>query len=128
MFILAIALAAVVLYALFLSKSQDWPDGPAGLPLIGVLPDKKLLLHQQLFKFVPRFGDFFSFNMGSSKVIVLSSPTAIEELIVKRGQNYSSRPSSSLQTKIIAQDRLVQLQYGDQFRVCLSPAYGRAGP
>ncbi|KAH9216323.1 cytochrome P450 [Leptodontidium sp. 2 PMI_412] len=116
MFILAIALAAVVLYALFLSKSQDWPDGPAGLPLIGVLPDKKLLLHQQLFKFVPRFGDFFSFNMGSSKVIVLSSPTAIEELIVKRGQNYSSRPSSSLQTKIIAQDRLVQLQYGDQFR------------
>ncbi|KAH7408956.1 cytochrome P450 [Cadophora sp. MPI-SDFR-AT-0126] len=114
MLILAIALAAVIFYALFVSKSQNWPDGPTDLPFIGVLPDKKLLLHQQLFKFVPQFGDFFSFNLGSSKVVVLSSPTA--QLIVKRGQNYSSRPSSSLQTAIIAQDRLVQMQYGDQFR------------
>ncbi|KAH7083607.1 cytochrome P450 [Paraphoma chrysanthemicola] len=114
--LLAIAIAAIFLYAANHSRSQNLPDGPSGLPFIGVLPDKKLKLHQQLARFVPRYGDFFSFNMGKSKIVVLSSPTAIEDLIVKKGQNFSSRPSSSSQAMIIAQDRLVQMEYGDLFR------------
>ncbi|KAL1795474.1 hypothetical protein ACET3X_005698 [Alternaria dauci] len=114
--LLAATVVAIVLYAAKHSKRQNLPNGPAGLPLIGVLPDKKLLLHQQLLRYVPVYGDFFSFNMGRSKVIVLSSPATIEDLIVKRGQNYSSRPSTSSQGKIVSQDRLVQMQYGNLFR------------
>ncbi|OQU97105.1 hypothetical protein CLAIMM_03094 isoform 2 [Cladophialophora immunda] len=112
---LTFALFAVVLYLSLGLKSQG-PDGPRGIPLIGVLPDKKLTLNQQLTNLVPRYGDFFSFNMGRSKVVVLSSPTAIDDLIIKRGQNYSSRPSSSAQAKIIAEGRLIQMEYGDEFR------------
>ncbi|OAG41018.1 hypothetical protein AYO21_04860 [Fonsecaea monophora] len=112
---LALAILAVGLYFSLGLKGQ-WPDGPRGIPLLGVLPDKKLTLNQQLTKLVPRYGDFFSFNMGRSKVLVLSSPTAIEDLIVKRGQKYSSRPSPSPQAKIIASARMVQLEYGDEFR------------
>ncbi|KAL4861559.1 cytochrome P450 [Aspergillus spectabilis] len=113
----ALAVATIVLYVILSrSKTPNWPGGPTGLPLIGVLPDKKLQLHAQLAKYIPEFGDFFSFNLGWDKAIVLSSPTAIEELIVKKGQNFSSRPSTSTQAKIIAQDRLVQMEYGDMFR------------
>jgi hypothetical protein len=115
--LLAITIAAIALYTTKHSKTRNLPDGPAGLPLVGVLPDRKLQLHQQLLRYVPIYGDFFSFNMGRSKVIVLSSPTAIDDLIVKKGQNFSSRPSSSSQAKIVAQDRLVQMEYGDSFRV-----------
>ncbi|KAI8942774.1 hypothetical protein NX059_000818 [Plenodomus lindquistii] len=54
--------------------------------------------------------------MGRSKAIILSSPAAIDDLIVKKGQNFSSRPTSSTQAKIVGQDRLVQMEYGDSFR------------
>jgi hypothetical protein len=115
--LIAIVVVAIILFSANRSRNQNLPDGPKGIPFIGVLPDKKLLLHQQLASYVPRYGDFFTFNMGRSKAIILSSPTAIEDLIVKKGQNFSSRPSSSSQAKIVAQDRLVQMEYGDLFRV-----------
>ncbi|OAP62390.1 hypothetical protein AYL99_04593 [Fonsecaea erecta] len=123
---LGFAVLAIVLY-LPLGLKGQWPDGPQGIPFIGVLPDKKLTLNQQLSRLVPRYGDFFSFNMGRSKVIVLSSPTAVEDLIIKRGQKYSSRPSSSAQAKIVAQGRLVQMEYGDEFRKHRKAIHGLLG-
>lgn len=106
----------VVLY--FASRLRgNWPDGPRGIPFIGVLPQKKTKLHQQLTNLVAQYGDFFSFNLGRRKIIVLSSPTAVEELVVKRGSKYSSRPPSSAQASIIGQGRMVLTPYGDEFRV-----------
>ncbi len=94
---------------------QRWPDGPRGL---GILPDKNLKLYQQLAKLVPRYGDFLSVRLGMSKVVVLSSPAAVDELFTKRGGKYASRPTASPQAKIIGQARLVAMPYGDDFRVC----------
>ncbi|KIX95937.1 uncharacterized protein Z520_08192 [Fonsecaea multimorphosa CBS 102226] len=123
---LGFAVLAVVLY-FSLGLKERWPDGPRGIPFLGVLPDKKLTLNQQLSKLVPRYGDFFSFNMGRSKVVVLSSPRAVDDLIVKRGQKYSSRPSSSAQAKIIGQGRMVQMEYGDEFRKHRKVIHGLLG-
>lgn len=114
-----IIVALIIYYAATSSKNRNLPDGPKGWPLLGVLPDKNLELHQQLYNLIPRYGDFFSFNLGMSKVVVISSPRSIDDLIVKKGSNFSSRPTSSSQAKIVAQDRLVQLEYGDMFRVRL---------
>ncbi|OCT46787.1 hypothetical protein CLCR_01874 [Cladophialophora carrionii] len=105
----------VVLYTRPKWESQ-WPDGPRGIPFIGILPGKKLKLYQQLANLVPRYGDFFSLKQGSSKVIVLSSPAAVNELMIKRGGKYASRPTPSAQAKIIGQGRLVAMEYGDDFR------------
>lgn len=112
--------AAGVIFHLAFRKENNWPDGPSGWPLLGVLPEKNLHLHQQLQRLVPKYGDFFSFNMGRSKVIVLSSPRTVDDLIVKKGGKYSSRPSSSPTAQIVARGRLVQLQYGEDFRVSIS--------
>ncbi|EXJ63620.1 uncharacterized protein A1O5_11381 [Cladophialophora psammophila CBS 110553] len=123
---LTFAVLAVVLY-LALGLKGQWPDGPRGVPFIGVLPAKKQTLYHQLTNLVPGYGDFFSFNMGGSKVVVLSSPTAVNDLIIKKGQKYSSRPISSAQTKIIGEGRLVQMEYGDEFRKHRKVIHGLLG-
>jgi hypothetical protein len=118
----------LILVAVLYSRAQlkgQWPDGPRGLPFIGIRPDKKLPLYQQLAKYLPRYGDFFSLPMGNSQMVVLSSPAAIEDLIVKRGGKYSSRPAPTPQTSIVGEGRLVMMQYGDEFRV--SYAFRRHG-
>ena len=119
LFYLAVLVVAAILYHSFGNKGQ-WPDGPRGIPFIGVLPDKKLKLYQQLSDLATKYGDFFSFNLGRSKIVVLSSPTAVNDLIVKKGQIYSSRTGASAQAKIIGQSRMVGMEYGDEFRVSLS--------
>ena len=105
-----------VLYLRSPSK-ENLPAGPSGFRLMGIIPDKRIKLFQQLANFVPRYGDFFSSKLGRSKVIVLSSPSSIDELLVKRGGNYSSRPVMSAQAAVVGQSRLVNIQYGDEFRV-----------
>ncbi|KAJ9605000.1 hypothetical protein H2200_010389 [Cladophialophora chaetospira] len=109
-------LAVVVGLYSFSKRNRQWPDGPGGLPFIGVLPDKNLKLYEQFASLARRYGDFFSLSMGRSRLIVLSSPTAINELFVKKGGKYSSRPAASAQAKIIGRDRLIAMEYGDQFR------------
>ena len=110
---LIVVVIVVALYSRSELKRQS-PDGPRG---IGILPDKNLKLYQQLANLVPSYGDFFSVRMGRSKVVVLSSPAAIDELFTKRGGKYASRPTASPQAKIVGQGRLIAMPYGDDFRV-----------
>jgi hypothetical protein len=107
---------AAILYAIAFPKGR-WPDGPRGLPLIGTIPDKKSKLHEHFAKFAAQYGDVFSIQMGRKRMVVLSSPQAIDDLIVKKGGKYSSRPSQSAPAEYIGQSRLVTLRYGDTFRV-----------
>ena len=118
MFYLTVLGLVAIFYVSRRNKDQ-LPHGPRGIPFIGVLPEKNVKLYQQLHSLVSKYGDFFSFNLGRSKVVILSSPTAINDLIVKKGQIYSSRTSASAQGKIVGQSRLVGMQYGDEFRVSL---------
>ena len=108
---------AVVVVLYFRQPKTQWPDGPRGLPLIGIIPDKNVKLYQQFANLVPRYGDFFSSMLGRTKIIVLSSPSAVNELIVKRGGKYSSRPKGSPQAQLVGASRLVTMQYGNEFRV-----------
>ena len=121
------SLVGLVAFGLIVAVTRNrgnWPAGPYGVPLLGVLPDKRCHLHQQLKSLAAQYGDFFSFNMGRDKVIVLTSPTTVNDLIVKRGGKYSSRPSSSPTARIVAQSRLGQMEYGDQFRVSSYTSHG----
>ncbi|EXJ65093.1 hypothetical protein A1O7_01433 [Cladophialophora yegresii CBS 114405] len=116
MFLLILVVFILVVLYSRSGRGSQWPDGPRGIPFIGILPDKKLKLYEQLANLVPQYGDFFSLQQGLSKVIVLSSPAAVDELMVKRGGKYGSRPTPSAQAKIVGQGRLVAMEYGDDFR------------
>jgi hypothetical protein len=117
MFWYLFAVAIIIVLYLRSGSRGELPDGPHGFPFIGIIPDKKTKLYQQFANFVPRYGDFFFSKLGRSNIIVLSSPTAIDELMVKRGGKYSSRPTGSAQAQIIGQSRLVTMKYGEEFRV-----------
>jgi hypothetical protein len=117
---LLLVAVVIVVYA-WTALQAKLPDGPSGLPFVGVPVDRKIKLHEHLASFVPKFGDFFSLNINGERMVVLSSPAAVEELHIKRGSTYASRPYGSAQQQIVGKGRLVLLPHGDQFRV-YSPA------
>ncbi|KIY02613.1 uncharacterized protein Z520_01078 [Fonsecaea multimorphosa CBS 102226] len=109
--LLSIALA--VYLTLRPTTKHDLPDGPGAL----AEKDNRRRLHISLAPWAKTYGDLFSYNMGRSTAIVLSSVQAIEELLVKRGHIYSSRPTSTSQADIITgKGRIVTMPYGEEFR------------
>jgi hypothetical protein len=120
----ALFVIAIFIVTLLYSRrkqSQRLPNGPSGVPLLGnILDFRGTLLHLKLTEWSRRYGDFYSYKIGQSPVIVLSSPSAVQDLYIKRGKKYSSRPKASNQVSIITQDaRIVNMPYGEQWRVCV---------
>lgn len=114
------ATVALIVWLSLQDRSRNLPDGPRGLPLLGNMfsMNDGTLLHLKLTEWSHKYGDFYSFMMGRSPAIVLNSPQAINDLFVKRGNKYSSRPKASNQASIITQNaRIVAIPYGDQWRV-----------
>lgn len=111
---------SILLYA-FSNRTHNLPKGPPGIPFFGNIFDVRGgPLHFKLTKWATQYGDFFSYKIGRTPVIVLSSPEAINDLFVKRGQKYSSRPKASNQAALITQEaRIVNMPYGDKWRVRL---------
>lgn len=113
------ALAAIIGLLFLKDRARNLPDGPPGLPIVGnMFSMGDGLLHFKLTEWSRKYGDFFSYRMGRAPVFVLSSPQAFQDLFVKRGAKYSSRPTASNQATLITQNaRIVAIPYGDQWRV-----------
>jgi cytochrome P450 len=94
------------------------PPGPPGAPLIGNLLDiRNKSLPKQLTIWAAHYGDIYSYHVGQTAVVVLSSPTALEDLCVKKGNVYSSRPRPSKQTDLCTKDtKIVNMEYSDRWR------------
>ena len=116
---LACFFVACITWMLLRGRQKNLPDGPRGLPFFGTMFSMgDTLLHLKLTEWSLKYGDFFSYMMGQSPVIVLNSAEAINDLFVKRGSKYSSRPKASPQSELITQNaRIVAIPYGDQWRV-----------
>ncbi|KIW15247.1 hypothetical protein PV08_05292 [Exophiala spinifera] len=115
---LVVFLFIFVLLYNFSSRTYNLPKGPPGLPFFGNIFDLgDGPVHFKLTKWASQYGDFFSYKIGRTPYIVLSSPEAINDLFVKRGQKYSSRPKASSQAKLITQEaRIVNMPYGENWR------------
>lgn len=75
-------------------------------------------LTQQLTQWAGQFGDIYSYKNGPRAVVVLSSPTVLEELCVKKGHVYSSRPRLSNQADLCTKGlRILNMEYGDMWGV-----------
>ncbi|KAH0835353.1 Cytochrome P450 family protein [Fonsecaea pedrosoi] len=113
--LLALLLTLLVVYvALRPSTKSNLPDGPR---VLLNEKDRRTKLHLYLALWAKTYGDFFSYRIGHSTAIVLSSMQAIEELLIKKGHIYSSRPTSSSQADIITgKARIVNMPYGEEFR------------
>lgn len=63
-----------------------------------------------------QYGDVFYTKVGFSHFIWLSSPSAVRELMDKRGSIYSSRPQSPMINMVSNNERVNFLPYGEKWR------------
>ena len=119
---LAVPLLVSTWIVRWLYQRRQLPDGPVGLPLFGNFFDLRgQVFHKQLTAWSYKYGDVFTYMIGQGPVMVLNSPESMEELCVKRGNIYSSRPRTSKQADICTRNaRIVNMVYDDKWRVGLT--------
>ncbi|KAG5543567.1 hypothetical protein RHGRI_016342 [Rhododendron griersonianum] len=74
------------------SSPKITPPSPPPLPIIGHLHLIKQPLHRTLEKLSQQYGPIFTLRFGSRPVLILSSPSAIEELFSKNDLIFANRP------------------------------------
>ncbi|KAF7141772.1 hypothetical protein RHSIM_Rhsim06G0057300 [Rhododendron simsii] len=94
-----ISIAASILSLLLLKLLQQKPSSPKitppsppPLPIIGHLHLIKQPLHRTLEKLSQQYGPILTLRFGSRPVLILSSPSAIEELFSKNDLIFANRP------------------------------------
>jgi cytochrome P450 len=98
-------------------RKRNLPPAPFALPVIGHLYLLKQPLYKSLHALLSRYGPALSLRFGSRFVIVVSSPSVVEECFTKNDKIFANRPKS------MAGDRLtynysafVWAPYGDLWR------------
>jgi hypothetical protein len=121
-FVLVLVVIFCIVYFSLTSHKQgrNLPNGSPGLPIFGNIFDfRGTVLHFKLTEWSRQYGGIFAYKVGQAPVVVLNSPEALQDLYVKKGQIYSSKPRVSNQASLITQGaRIVNMPYGDLWRVC----------
>ncbi|KAI8031054.1 Cytochrome P450 81Q32 [Camellia lanceoleosa] len=71
---------------------KNLPPSPPALPVIGHLHLLKQPLHRTLHQLSQNLGSIFSLRLGSNLVVVVSSPSAVEECFTKNDVVLANRP------------------------------------
>ncbi|KAJ7706345.1 cytochrome P450 [Mycena rosella] len=96
------------LYSIYVSgkRQHGLPPGPPTLPFIGnlhIFPREHL--HLKFTEWAKNYGDIYSLKVMHLTFIVLNTPTAVKEVIDKRGGTSCNRPASVV-ADIITPDNL----------------------
>ncbi|KAH7883679.1 cytochrome P450 [Phlebopus sp. FC_14] len=89
-FCLALALACVVLFALFTSAGRRLPPGPRK-GFFGTMKVPQTYQWLAYAKWMKIYGDIIYIRVLGNPVMVINSAKAAEELLERRSRNYSSR-------------------------------------
>ncbi|XVE82864.1 hypothetical protein DITRI_Ditri16bG0039800 [Diplodiscus trichospermus] len=74
------------------SRRTNLPPSPFALPILGHLHLLKEPLHRTLFKLSQKYGPVFSLKVGSRRLVVVSSPSAVQECFTKNDIVLANRP------------------------------------
>ncbi|XP_023929504.1 cytochrome P450 81C13 [Quercus suber] len=99
-FYLALILSIVFIFKLLNHHNKNLPPSPFSLPIIGHLHLLKQPLHRTLETLSLQYGPILSLKFGSRSILVVSSPSAVEEFFTKNDITFANRPQT------IAGDRL----------------------
>ncbi|KAH7536704.1 hypothetical protein FEM48_Zijuj03G0014600 [Ziziphus jujuba var. spinosa] len=119
-FCICIPLLYTVYYVftnIFSSKLKNLPPSPLPLPLIGHLHLLKKPIHRTLSKLSEQYGPVYLIWFGFWPVVVVSSPSAVEECLVKNDAILANRPSLMI-GKCLGSNftSLPWIPYGDLWR------------
>jgi isoflavone 2'-hydroxylase len=113
-------LLLLVAFKLFIQtrpQHKNLPPSPPSLPILGHLHLVKKPLHRTLHRLSQTYGHVFSLRFGSRLVVVVSSPSAVEECFTKNDIVFANRPRS-LAGKYLGYNytTVVSASYGDHWR------------
>ncbi|KAK8532227.1 hypothetical protein V6N13_131562 [Hibiscus sabdariffa] len=73
-------------------RKQNLPPSPFSLPIIGNLHLLKTPLHEALATLLSKYGPILYLRVGSRRILVVSSPSAVEEFFSKNDIIFANRP------------------------------------
>ncbi|KAJ7845273.1 cytochrome P450 [Mycena olivaceomarginata] len=97
--LLSVVVVGCLLHLLSIGRRErGLPPGPPTVPLLGnihLLPNVQQM-HLKFMEWSRKYGEVFSIKIGSTTMVVLSSPTAIQEIVDKNSWAANSRPVNYL--------------------------------
>ena len=90
-------------------QSVKFPPGPKGLPLIGYVQLDLRNLHKELTSLSKRYGPIFGFSLFGQNMCVVNDYESINELLVKKSQQYSGR-MPSYRVRLIFEKNFIGLE------------------
>ncbi|XP_043709737.1 cytochrome P450 81Q32-like [Telopea speciosissima] len=81
-----------IISKLLFQQKKHFPPAPTALPILGHLHLLKKPLHRTLEALAGQYGPILSLQFGSRSVLVVSSPSAIEECFTKNDIILANRP------------------------------------
>ncbi|ETN44005.1 uncharacterized protein HMPREF1541_10870 [Cyphellophora europaea CBS 101466] len=122
--VLVVALAITVLLGLrrllrIGKRASGLPPGPPTIPILGnlhLVPARDA--HLQFQKWAQEYGPIYSLMLGTKTFIVLSSDTAVKDLLDRRSNIYSSRPDMFIGMDLASGGlRILLMKYGSTWRM-----------
>ena len=93
---LIVFLLAFILCYVFLRRSKTHLPGPTGIPFVGrplFLRSSTKRRYEVAMEASKEYGDIFSFKQGRINIVLVQGYDNINDLFVKRSEEFSDRPS-----------------------------------
>ncbi|KAJ6344763.1 hypothetical protein OIU76_006313 [Salix suchowensis] len=90
LFFFLVLASKLVIYKL--GNPKNLPPSPPSRPIIGHLHLLKQPLHRTLCELSNKYGDILFLRFGTRKVLVISSPSAVEECFTRKDVIFANRP------------------------------------
>ncbi|KAM7250653.1 hypothetical protein ACFE04_022536 [Oxalis oulophora] len=98
-------------------RCKKSPPSPPALPIIGHLHLLKEPLHRTLHAFSEKYGPIYSLRFGSRFVLVVSSPSGVEECFNQNDIIFANRPIMTIGKHFGYNHTIMTLtSYGDHWR------------
>lgn len=114
---LLLVIVAVKLLLQTRKKRRNLPPSPPAIPFIGHLHLLRQPIHRSLENLSKKYGPIISLRLGPRPVVVVSSPSAVEECFTKNDTVFANRPQF-LAGKYLHYNNttLASASYGDHWR------------
>ncbi|XP_059463062.1 cytochrome P450 81E8-like [Corylus avellana] len=115
--LLVLAVAFKLIIHLQTTTPKHLPPSPPSLPILGHLHLVKKPLHRTFHSLSQKYGQIFSLRFGSRLVVIISSPSAVEECFTKNDIVLANRPPTLI-GKILGYNltTVIAAPYGDHWR------------
>ncbi|XP_076820807.1 cytochrome P450 2B1-like [Clavelina lepadiformis] len=111
-----LALAIVSFYQWWKKPHPNFPPGPRGVPILGVLPWLGGNPQKVFFDWGQKYGPVLSVRMAGVDTVFLNTYDAINAAFVKQGDNFSGKTTMELFNDVLGNNGVVFVDFDDKMR------------